>query len=212
MDTSCCYQRSITGHVQSDVCSYKAFSSPRFHEGRLKFGASLMRKQHERLQQCTPQHTVHRLVQRLQSRPCRTSATPAQAVKTAAQERSTDSGDVSDPPRLSGVGVAALLALCTGGGALASEAGDALVSQGPDLLTTVLFSATSLALLILSVGVVYLSVVSFFDKRAETEARKKFDEVQKSRELQAANPGKPKVKRRRTQDELSRGGGKGFGG
>ena len=135
-----------------------------------------MRKQHERLQQCTPQHTVHRLVQRLQSRPCRTSATPAQAVKTAAQggvmlpaepfqqcdssvhasseaaswrpacyefdchfathlaplistfltpaivfeslhlraERSTDSGDVSDPPRLSGVGVAALLALCTG--------------------------------------------------------------------------------------------------
>ena len=33
-----------------------------------------------------------------------------------------------------------------------------------------------------------------------------------SRELQAANAGKPKVKRRRTQDELSRGGGKGFGG
>ena len=41
----------------------------------------------------------------------------------------------------------------TGGAAFAAEVGDAQVSQGPDLLTTVLFSATILALLILTVGV-----------------------------------------------------------
>lgn len=99
-----------------------------------------------------------------------------------------------------------------GGAAIAAEAGEVQAGEGPDLLTTVLFTATIAALVILTLGVLYLSATSFLDKRAESEARKKYNEAQKARELQAANAGKPKVKRRRMQDELSRGGGKGFGG
>ncbi len=54
---------------------------------------------------------------------------------------------------IAGAGAPALLSLLTGSAAIAAEGGDAQASLEPDLLTTILFSATILALVILTVGV-----------------------------------------------------------
>ena len=48
---------------------------------------------------------------------------------------------------------ATMLSMTLGGAAIAAEAGEVQAGEGPDLLTTVLFTATIAALVILTVGV-----------------------------------------------------------
>ncbi|KAK9904328.1 hypothetical protein WJX75_009290 [Coccomyxa subellipsoidea] len=89
------------------------------------------------------------------------------------------------------------------------EAADASSAPPTDYLITGIFTVVVLALVIVTVGVAYLSLTSFWDKRAEDEDKKKFEAAQRDRDLQALGVQRPK--RKRSVDEVSRGGGKGFG-
>ncbi|EIE22717.1 hypothetical protein COCSUDRAFT_66359 [Coccomyxa subellipsoidea C-169] len=89
------------------------------------------------------------------------------------------------------------------------EAADASSAVPTDYLITGIFTVVILALVIVTVGVAYLSLSSFFDSRAEEEDKKKFEVAQRDRDLQALGVQRPK--RKRAPDEAIRGGGKGFG-
>ncbi|CAK0782976.1 hypothetical protein CVIRNUC_006171 [Coccomyxa viridis] len=155
------------------------------------------------VQQSVPHTTPH---PQHQITPPRLDGSCSHQARTASRTEQGSGGGSVILGAASACAVGALL-LLVGGAARADEEG---FSQGPDVLTSVLFTLTAVALGVLSLGVVYLSATSFLDKRTENEARKKFDAAAKTRELQEATAGKVKVKRRRP-DELSRGGGKGFG-
>ncbi|BDA45708.1 hypothetical protein COCOBI_07-4950 [Coccomyxa sp. Obi] len=86
---------------------------------------------------------------------------------------------------------------------------DTIEGEPTDVLITGIFVVVIVALAIVTLGVAYLSISSFLDKRAEEEDKKKFEAAQRNRDLQALGINRPK--RKRSSDEMTRGGGKGFG-
>ncbi|CAL8470711.1 g10253 [Coccomyxa elongata] len=86
---------------------------------------------------------------------------------------------------------------------------DTIEGEPTDYLITGIFAVVIMALAIVTIGVAYLSLSSFLDKRAEEEDKKKFEAAQRDRDLQALGINRPK--RKRSSDEITRGGGKGFG-
>ncbi|KAK9845408.1 hypothetical protein WJX81_005777 [Elliptochloris bilobata] len=95
--------------------------------------------------------------------------------------------------------------MASGSGARADE----VVPQSADWLTSIIFILAVLALTLVTLGVLYLSLTSWLDKRTENKDRARLAQSEKDRKLQAL--GVTPRPRKKVSDAPTRGGGKGFG-